>query len=55
VPRQVPKWTPTPEEIEAWVTESRAAQGLPPTIEDPRVLERIAAILLRSYDREPAA
>lgn len=33
----------TPEELRDWVTASRAKQGLPPTVEDPGVLERAAA------------
>lgn len=37
-------------ELRAQVIESRRQQGLPPTIEDPVFLSRIAAILL---DPEP--
>jgi hypothetical protein len=33
------------EEIVRKVRESRAAQGLPPTVEDPATLERVAEIL----------
>lgn len=32
--------------ISAEVAEMRAAQGLPPTISDPAILNRVAAILL---------
>ncbi|MGH3798480.1 MAG: hypothetical protein ACRDSP_26855 [Pseudonocardiaceae bacterium] len=35
----------SPEEVHAKVIATRAAQGLPPTIQDPATLERIAAIL----------
>jgi hypothetical protein len=41
---------PTDEQIRAMVVESRAAQGLPPTITDLAVLERVAAI----FARQPA-
>lgn len=33
------------DQLRRWVTESRAAQGLPPTITDPDVLRRVAVIL----------
>jgi len=35
----------TPEEKAAWAAESRAKQGLPPGIENPAILARIAAIV----------
>ena len=34
----------TPAEVAAWVERSRAAQGLPPTIEDPAVIARLATL-----------
>jgi hypothetical protein len=34
----------TPEELDAKVVRTRAEQGLPPVIEDPATLERIAAV-----------
>jgi hypothetical protein len=43
----------TPDEVHAAVDASRAAQGLPPTIEDPVALDRIATIL-RAADRQQA-
>ncbi|MGH3547087.1 MAG: hypothetical protein ACRDQU_02985 [Pseudonocardiaceae bacterium] len=39
--------------LRAEVTASRAKQGLPPTIEDPAVLERVAAILRLAEVDEP--
>lgn len=36
---------PDPEVVRAWVARTRAAQGLPPTIEDPVVIARLAALL----------
>jgi hypothetical protein len=60
----------TPEmcELAAKVARTRAAQGLPPTIQDPAALERAAAVLRlmtpaepvvpsrrRRSDRQPAA
>jgi hypothetical protein len=35
----------TPAEARAWVAETRARQGLPPTITDPTTLARLAAIV----------
>lgn len=35
----------TPAEITARVTASRAAQGLPPKVEDPAILAKVAALL----------
>ncbi len=35
----------TPAEVRAWVTETRARQGLPPTINDPTTLARLAAMV----------
>lgn len=32
------------EALRQWVAESRAAQGLPPTIEDPATIEKVARI-----------
>lgn len=37
-------WDDVPPDIRAWVTASRAAQGLPPTVQNPAVIERIAAV-----------
>lgn len=34
-----------PFDIETWVADSRAAQGLPPTIEDPSALAKVVALL----------
>jgi hypothetical protein len=34
-----------PFDIEAWVAESRTAQGLPPTIEDPSALAKVVALM----------
>jgi hypothetical protein len=31
--------------LRKWVTESRAAQGLPPTVEDPKTLARIGRLM----------
>jgi hypothetical protein len=33
----------TGEEVAAWVAETRARQGLPPTVTDPAVLAELAA------------
>jgi hypothetical protein len=33
------------EELAAWVAESRARQGLPPTITDPSILATVATLL----------
>jgi hypothetical protein len=45
-------WQRTLEQIQRdvprWVAESRAAQGLPPTIEDPAVLDKIAAMVVET-------
>jgi hypothetical protein len=35
----------TPEEIRAWGEKSRAASGVPPTIEDEATLVRLARLL----------
>jgi hypothetical protein len=32
-------------DIKQWVTESRAAQGLPPTIQDDEALEKVALLV----------
>jgi hypothetical protein len=34
-----------PAEVVAWVAETRARQGLPPTITDPTTLARLAAMV----------
>lgn len=34
----------SPEELRAYVAESRAHQGLPPTVTDPATLERVASV-----------
>jgi hypothetical protein len=34
----------SPDELRAYVVESRARQGLPPTVTDPATLERVAAV-----------
>lgn len=44
----------TPDELRAWVTASRAKQGLPPKVEDPGVLERAAAAFRVMAPAEPA-
>jgi len=38
-------WPASKEELSAYVTASRAAQGLPPVVTDPATLERVAAVL----------
>lgn len=38
-------------EVEAWVTASRAAQGLPPRIDDPLILARVAHRLVGAQNR----
>lgn len=35
----------TPAEVRAWVAETRAQQGLPPTITDPAVLAELAVLV----------
>jgi hypothetical protein len=40
---------------EEYVTASRAAQGLPPTITDPATLAKVAAILAGASHRQRAA
>jgi len=35
---------PDPAVVAAWVARTRAAQGLPPVIEDPVVIARLAAL-----------
>jgi hypothetical protein len=47
----------TPAEVRAWVAETRARQGLPPTISDPTVLAKLAALVadtIRERDRGAA-
>ncbi|PZS22130.1 MAG: hypothetical protein DLM60_05015 [Pseudonocardiales bacterium] len=34
----------SPEDLRAYVTASRARQGLPPTVTDPATLERVASV-----------
>lgn len=36
---------PDPAVVRAWVERTRAAQGLPPTLDDPVVIARIVALL----------
>ena len=36
---------PDPAVVRAWVERTRAEQGLPPTLEDPLVIARVAALL----------
>lgn len=38
-------WPPSQEQLRAYVTASRAQQGLPAVVEDPAALERAAAVL----------
>lgn len=35
----------TPAELAEWVADLRASQGLPPTVENPTSLNRIAALM----------
>lgn len=35
----------TPAELAAWVADLRVSQGLPPTVENPTSLSRIAALM----------
>jgi hypothetical protein len=52
----------TPAEVAAWVAETRARQGLPPTTSDPAVLARLAVLVAdtmvlaqrKGSDRGPA-
>lgn len=37
----------TRDDVRAWVTKSRAAQGLPPTVQDPAALARMAALVVK--------
>jgi hypothetical protein len=54
-PRRRVRPSPSPE-LRAKVTRTRAAQGLPATVQDPAVLERVAAVLrLVPGDGEPDA
>jgi hypothetical protein len=41
--------------IAAWVRESRAAQGLPPTIEDQEALDNFAALVAGALTRASQA
>jgi hypothetical protein len=36
---------PDPAVVRGWVARTRAAQGLPPTLEDPVVIARLVALL----------
>jgi hypothetical protein len=36
---------PDPAAVRAWVERTRAAQGLPPTLDDPVVIAKVAALL----------
>lgn len=40
-----PAFDPDTFDAKAYVAQSRAAQGLPPTIEDPECLRRVAQLL----------
>jgi hypothetical protein len=42
----------TPAEVRAWVAETRASQGLPPTITDPTTLAKLAAMVADTMVRE---
>jgi hypothetical protein len=42
--------TPLPDEVHAWLAESRAAQGLPEKLKDPTVIDRLVALLLVPQD-----
>lgn len=44
----------TPDELDAKVVRTRAEQGLPPVVEDPATLERVAAIFRLMAPNEPA-
>lgn len=39
----------TREDVAAWILESRRAQGLPPTIDNPAAQQRVLAALDRLY------
>ena len=41
-----------PAKVVAWVAETRARQGLPPTITDPTTLARLAAMVADTMIRE---
>lgn len=41
----------TPDEITRRVTASRAAQGLPPKVEDPAILAKVATLLASAAPR----
>lgn len=43
------------EHVAALVAELRAAQGLPPTITDPMVLDRVAALVRPHLSGRPAS
>lgn len=45
----------SPDPIAEIVAATRAAQGLPPTVEDPATLDRVARLLASAAGREPAS
>ena len=44
----------SPDELRAYVAETRASQGLPPTVTDPGTLERVAALFRLTAPNKPA-
>jgi hypothetical protein len=44
--------TPDPAEVERWVRETRARQGLPEHVEDPAVLAELAAEVVDTLLRD---
>ncbi|MGZ4189760.1 MAG: hypothetical protein ACXVQX_11285 [Actinomycetota bacterium] len=42
-------------DIASWVRASRARQDLPPRIEDPKTIDRIAALILASSSKRKQA
>ena len=44
-----------PDEAARLAAESRAKQGLPPTVEDPTVIEDVATLLRPRLDRDAGA
>jgi hypothetical protein len=51
-PESLPRlsWPASPEELRAYVTASRAQQGLPAVVTDPAALERAASLLRLTSD-----
>lgn len=43
------------DEMRKWVAASRAKQGLPPTVEDPDALRKLAHVLLEADRRKSLA